>query len=212
VNYQTFDLLPAKDRTYGSHWIGESEPPILGGSNHVVSDVKNLMLAPKPLTRDDFLPFGEVIESAGRDAVPINFGHARRFHRLASVDCQAEQGEPVISIVTTKPWPSPIAIRMLERHPISTQAFIPLMEARFLVVVAERNSKPRPENIQAFVTNGRQGINYGRGTWHHPLLALSEVTFLVVDRAGPAPDFDQDYEEISLEESPITLAIDSVGN
>ncbi|HXV74367.1 MAG TPA: ureidoglycolate lyase, partial [Sphingomonadales bacterium] len=133
------------------------------------------MLAPKLLTRDDFLPFGEVIESAGRDAVPINFGHARRFHRLASVDCQAEQGEAVISIVTTKPWPSPIAIRILERHPISTQAFIPLIEARFLVVVAERCSRPRPENIQAFVTNGRQGINYGRGTWHHPLLALSEA-------------------------------------
>jgi ureidoglycolate lyase len=170
--------------------------------------VNTVTLTPKPLARLEFSPFGEVIETAGRYHFSTNFGFAERFHRLASIDCIAERGEPIISVFSAKPWPMPIEIKLLERHPISSQAFVPLTGARFLVVVAESHKRPAPQDIRAFVSDGRQGINYGRGTWHHPLLALSEGDFLVVDRAGPSPDFDQDYEEISLEGTVITLAFD----
>ena len=80
---------------------------------------------------------------------------------------------------------------MVERHPLSSQAFIPLAPAPFLLVVAAAGDAPRPAALRAFVTDGAQGVNYARGTWHHPVLALDRITdFLVVDRGGPGENCD----------------------
>lgn len=209
VNGKNFGLFSRRNEGY----FGALSMPGAdrrGDSTRVQEEIEvaTLTLTPQPLTPEGFSPFGDVIESAGHKCFPINFGHALRFPRLALVDCYAEAGEAVISIVRSMPWPVPIEIKLLERHPISSQAFVPLSEVPFLVVVAERDKEPDPSDIQAFMTNGRQGINYRRGTWHHPLLTLSEAEFLAIDRMRPAPDFDQDYEEICFEDVVIATTAD----
>ena len=145
----------------------------------------------EPLSRAGFAAFGDVIAVEGSGHYPINDGYAERHHDLAKVDVAADGGRPLINIFRAKPWPLPLRVAMVERHPLSSQAFIPLAPAPFLVVVAAAGGAPSPDQLRAFVTDGSQGVNYARGTWHHPVLALDHVTdFLVVDRGGPGENCD----------------------
>jgi len=144
------------------------------------------------LTREAFSPFGDVIQVDGSAHYTINSGYAERYHDLASVDVLEQDGRALISIFRATPRPLPVLIEVMERHPLSSQAFVPLSGLPFLVVVAPAGATPKPESLRAFMTNGRQGINYRRGVWHHALLALeSPCDFLVVDRGGPGPDCDE---------------------
>jgi len=150
----------------------------------------------EPLTRTGFAPFGEVIETDGAQHFPINQGFAERFNDLASVDAEAVN----ISIVLAKPRPKPIAITLMERHPLGSQIFYPLQDRPWLVLVCGD-----PKNVtsfRAFSATGRQGINYARNTWHHPLLVLeAESRFLVVDRKGPGANL----EEVQINEIRLDL-------
>lgn len=147
-------------------------------------------LAIEPLTAAAFAPFGEVVEAGSRSGL-INEGTAREFADLATVDVGAGGGQPRVSIyrAEARPWPLPIA--MLERHPLGSQLFMPLSREPFVVVVAPPAAVPEPSAVRAFVTNGRQGVNYRCGTWHHPLIALAAGEFLVLDRAGPGANCEE---------------------
>lgn len=135
------------------------------------------------LTPEAFAQFGEVIEIANRDYSVINEGRARRYHQLATADVQ--NGTAIMSIFEAKIPDYPLTINMLERHPLGSQAFIPLLGNPFLIVVAPKSDNPESSKTKAFVTNGRQGVNYFKGVWHYPLLALVERDqLLVVDRDG----------------------------
>lgn len=157
------------------------------------------------LTRQAFADFGDVIETSGAERFETNAGYAERFHDLARIECSAEGGRPLLSIFRAKPFPLPLRIELMERHPLSSQAFVPLGPAAFLVVVAEKSKRPGPGDLRAFRTDGRQGINYRPGTWHHPLIALTPADFLVIDRKGPGEGFDQDYDEIRFTDSDILV-------
>jgi ureidoglycolate lyase len=137
-----------------------------------------------------FAPFGEVIEPAGAKQVyAINEGTAQRFHDLAALDCAHQGGRAIVSVFRAAPRELPFAVTMLERHPLGSQAFVPLDPAtRYLVVVAES-----PQHTpRAFLAQQGQGVNLTRGTWHHPLLALDRRSdFLVLDRAGPGANCDE---------------------
>ncbi len=150
-----------------------------------------------PLTRIAFAPFGDVIETDGAHHYPINQGSTVRFHDLAQVDVAEGNGHPLINVFRATPLPLPIEIRLLERHPLGSQAFISLNERRFLVVVADEVAHPGPEHLHAFLSNGQQGVSYRRNAWHHFVLALDrETDFLVIDRGGPG----ENCEEIRLAE------------
>ena len=162
-------------------------------------------ITPVPLTRRGFAPFGEVIETDSAERRVINQGSTERFHDLARVDVAARGGYPLINVFRAQPLPLPLTIRLLEQHPLGSQAFIPLHGAPFLVVVAPAGAAPRAEELRAFVTDGRQGVNYARGVWHHPVIAMTrETDFLVVDRGGPGDNlvevpFDSDGPPLILE-------------
>jgi ureidoglycolate lyase len=160
------------------------------------------MLRPVPLTKSAFAPFGEVIETGGAAPIAINQGFAERFNDLAGIDVAAEGGAAAISIFTARPRPLPIRITLMERHPLGTQAFYPLQDQHWLVLVCH---DPRdPESYHAFQASGRQGVNYASNAWHHPLLVLDDSRFLIVDRKGPG----KNLEEVWLpERSGLTLAI-----
>lgn len=149
-------------------------------------------LRAQPLTRAAFAAFGEVIATDGAASYPINGGRAQRYHALATVDGTRAEGQPVISIFRTAPVTLPYPVVVLERHRLGSQAFMPLHDRPFVVVVAPNGADDCPGEPQAFLTDGRQGVNFRAGTWHAPLLALhAQCDFLVVDRAGPAVDCDE---------------------
>ena len=150
----------------------------------------------EPLTRAGFAPFGDVIEVEGAQHYPINQGFAERFNDLARVDV----GDVNISIVIANPRPKPIAITLMERHPLGSQIFYPLQDRPWLVLVC---GDPKDRNsFRAFSATGRQGVNYARNTWHHPLLVLdAESRFLVVDRKGPGANL----EEVPIDEIRLDL-------
>jgi ureidoglycolate lyase len=153
----------------------------------------------EPLTRAAFAPFGDVIEKVGAATFETNQGTAVRYHDLARIDLAGSEGRTLVSIFeATVAAELPFRLRLLERHPISSQAFVPLGETSFVVVVAPGGNQPDLGCIRAFMTAGRQGINFHPATWHHPLIALQRADFLVIDRDGPGPGFDQDYEEVLL--------------
>ena len=156
-----------------------------------------------PLTRDAFAAFGEVIETEGSNHYTINSGFAERYHDLAHVDVLENSGKPLISIFHALPRSQPIHIEGMERHPLSSQAFMPLSPISFLVVVAAPTEELQPEHLRAFITNGRQGVNYRRGIWHRALLALQEpCDFLVIDRGGE----EENCDEITFSGRDIVLA------
>jgi ureidoglycolate lyase len=102
-----------------------------------------------PLTRGAFAPFGDVIEIEGSPHLTINQGFAERYHDLATLDLHEPGGRPVLGIVRAIPWPEPIRIAMLERHPLSSQAFFPLANEPFLIVVAPGGAQHKTRDIRA---------------------------------------------------------------
>jgi ureidoglycolate lyase len=155
-----------------------------------------LTLPIAPLTKAAFVPFGEVIEIKDAKAKLINDGFAQRFDGLARIDVAAQGGAVNISLFSGSLRPSPILIKLMERHPLGSQLFMPLNEKPWLVVVC---TDPRvPASYRAFSASGEQGVNYARNTWHHPLLVLTDsCPFLVVDRGGPGDNL----EEVRLAEA-----------
>ena len=114
-------------------------------------------LAIEPLSKQAFRPFGDVIELAGAETRLINKGTTRRFHDLAAIDVGAAGGAPVLSIFEAEARPRPIAIRMMERHPLGSQAFYPLSDHDWLVVVCEGATAPDIATLRCFRAGGRQG-------------------------------------------------------
>lgn len=151
-------------------------------------------LRPKALTAEAFAPFGEVIQCAGAAHFSINGGNTERFHDLARIE-PGPDGRAIVSIFRGQPRVFPFSVDMVERHPLGSQAFIPLQGRPYLVVVAEPSGESgAPGTLHAFLAQGNQGVNYGPGVWHHPLLAMGEVSdFLVIDRQGLGPNCDEVY-------------------
>ncbi len=141
-------------------------------------------LAIEPLTAAAFAAYGDVIEFEDRDHYPINGGMAERYHALADIELGGTAARGVISLVRSRKFDLPRAVDHMEYHPYGSQAFIPLDSDPFIVVVAAAGE--RPQAPRAFVTNGRQGINYRAGTWHHVLLTpYAGMSFVCVDRDAP---------------------------
>jgi len=143
-------------------------------------------LTPSALNSASFSEFGEVIEIADHKPRVINYDQTLRYDDLATIDVAEQGGKPVISIFRSKPVVLPFLIRVMEYHPLGSQTFMPLHNRPFVVLVARSATVLDPSTIRAFVTNGRQGVSYRKGTWHHYQISLDvESEYLVIDRDGP---------------------------
>lgn len=151
----------------------------------------------QPLTASAFAPFGEIIEAGRSDPKIINQGKCRRFHDLASLDFS--NGRAGISIFNAEPRSFPYQLDMMERHPDGTQAFLPMTQNPFLIIVAEDKDNA-PDSVQAFVSAPGQGINFHRSTWHGVLTPLHEPgLFAVVDRIGNGANLQEYWFKSPLE-------------
>lgn len=141
------------------------------------------------MTADDFAPFGDVLEAAGLPDRLINDGLCGRWHDRARLDFAG--GRAGISIFDAVPRRLPYAFDLVERHPLGSQAFLPMTLHAFLVIVA-RDEGGRPGRPLVFLTTPGQGINLHRGTWHGVLAPLqSPGLFAVIDRIGEGPNLEE---------------------
>lgn len=148
------------------------------------------ILRPDPLTAEAFAPFGDVLEATG-DFRLINDGLCKRHHDRARIDVAPEvdpQNRAGISIFNAEARTLPYRFDLVERHPEGSQAFLPMTQHPFLVIVTlDPQHAPR-----AFLTNGAQGINLYRGTWHGVLTPLAAPgLFAVVDRIGVSANLEE---------------------
>ena len=142
------------------------------------------IINPEPINNLNFSEFGEVITTKNIKPLEINNGYAQRFDGIANLDTKEQNGETTISIFSALKRNFPMKIDMMEKHPLGSQAFIPMKETTFLVLVAPKGEKPIIEKIKSFIVPPGIGVNYKAGTWHFPLISTEDMNFLVVDRKG----------------------------
>ncbi|HTJ58232.1 MAG TPA: ureidoglycolate lyase [Devosiaceae bacterium] len=148
-------------------------------------------IAIEPLSREAFARFGQVIEIDGALHYPINSGMTERFHDLARIELGGADSRPLLSILRGQPYALPLTLKMVERHPLGSQAFYPLSARPFLVIVA-LDHHGTPDALRAFITGPGQGVNIAINTWHGVLTPLeAESDFLVVDRGGPGNNLEE---------------------
>lgn len=151
------------------------------------------------LTAEAFAPWGEVLEATGEPDRIINEGRCGRWHERGRLDVEGRGG---ISIFRSQSVRLPYAFRLVERHPLGSQAFLPMTEHSFLVIVAP-DEGGRPGRPRAFLTAPGQGINLARGAWHGVLTPLADPgLFAVVDRCAEGPNleeyrWDQDWTVVA---------------
>ena len=143
-----------------------------------------ITISPKPITKENFSKFGDMITTANIKPIEINEGYAKRFDGIANLNTSKDNGETTICIFSALKRTFPMKINMMEKHPLGSQAFIPMKQTTFLALVAPEGNKPDLNKIEAFLIPPEIGVNYNPGIWHFPLIATEDMNFLVVDRKG----------------------------
>ena len=156
---------------------------------------------PKLITKENFSKFGDVITTDDIKPLEINEGYAKRFDGIANLNTSKDNGETTICIFSALKRSFPMKIDMMEKHPLGSQAFIPMQETTFLVLVAPKGDKPNVDEIESFIVPPDIGVNYNPGIWHFPLISTKDMNFLVVDRKGSGDNLvleDLNKKEIFL--------------
>ena len=156
---------------------------------------------PAPLTQAAFAPYGAVIEAAGTPGQVANDGRALRFDQGAELAHWPPARDPSLALYLAEPSRLPLTVRYLERHPASCQVFVPMAAARYLVVTAGQaaDGGPRLETLRAFVATAAQGVCYGPGIWHYPLVSLGRAaTFAMFMWRAPAAAEDCEVRRLDV--------------
>jgi len=164
------------------------------------------IIIPKPINKSNFSKFGEVISTKDIKPIQINNGYAQRFDGIANLDTKEKNGETTISIFSALKRNFPMKIDMMEKHPIGSQAFVPMKETTFLVLVAPPSDELEIEKIESFIVAPGIGVNYKTGTWHFPLISTEDMNFLVIDRKGVGENLiieDLNKYELVLNYKPV---------
>ena len=144
----------------------------------------NIKIKPKKINKKNFNKFGQIIDTSKKKYFRINNGYAKRYDNLGKINTSIKKGKTIISIFSAKTRKFPMKVDMMEKHPLGSQAFVPMSETNFLVFVAPKGKKPHTKKIESFIVPKQTGINYKPGIWHFPLISLKNMNFLVIDRKG----------------------------
>ncbi len=165
-----------------------------------------MRVAAQPLTLEAYSPYGHVIMASprGEPGRPANRGTARRFNHLAPVD-NLRPGAAILNVCVFRCAPRlvfPLPVTLLEKHPRSTQVFLPMNARRYLVLVARGDERPDLGSLAAFIAVGAQGISYHPGVWHHPMIALDaaiDFSCLVWEDGTESDGVEVPYAEGEIE-------------
>jgi ureidoglycolate lyase len=149
-----------------------------------------------PLTAEAFAPFGDVLtvpEAPGREY----------FERALSTTRPGAR--PSLSLSLRDPTPAPIEVRVMERHAFSSQSFVPLGPARFLVLVAPHapGGGPSMAEAVAFLAGPGQGVTYGADVWHHGMTVLDAPARFAVFMWRDGTAGDEEFVKVA----PFTLEL-----
>ena len=142
------------------------------------------IIKPIKITKENFSEFGDLITSENIEPIDINEGYAKRFDDLANINTLKDEGKTIVSIFSALKRNFPMKIDMMEKHPLGSQAFMPMKETTFLAFVAPQGDLPEIDKIKSFIVTPKKGINYRPGVWHFPLISTEDTSFLVIDRKG----------------------------
>ena len=142
------------------------------------------IIKPIKINRSNFATYGDLISTNDIKPMDINAGYAKRFDNLADLNTLKDGGKTIVSIFSAVKRTFPMKIDMMEKHPLCSQAFIPMKETTFLCFVAPQGTFPEINKIQSFIVPPKMGINYKPGVWHFPLISTEDTNFLVIDRKG----------------------------
>ena len=162
----------------------------------------SLIIKPKLISKENFKKFGDMITTSGIKPLEINDGYAKRFDGIVNLNTKKDNGESTISIFSALKRSFPMKVDMMEKHPLGSQAFIPMKETVFLAFVAPEGDEPDLNKIESFIIPNGIGVNYNAGVWHFPLIATEDMNFLVVDRLGDGDNLvlhDLNKKNITLE-------------
>ena len=144
-----------------------------------------------------FSKFGDIIQKKNAlELRSINQGTTTRHHNISKLSLESKNGNSAISIFSGSPRDLPIEIKIMEKHPIASQSFLPIQNYDWLIVVCEeKNELPDLSTLRCFQVDGDTGITYNKNIWHHPLLVKKKQDFWVIDRIN-----DQENSSINLQE------------
>ena len=145
-----------------------------------------MILKPKSLTSDAFAPYGEIIDiHSAKKELSMNYGMATRYYDLAKIDVKEKGGKTCISLIKSNAITLPFKVEKMEYHPLGSQMFYPLRKSPFLILVSTPAETLDTSKLELFISDGKQGVNYHKGVWHHYLMPLNnDSEFIVVDRNG----------------------------
>jgi len=160
-----------------------------------------MIIKPVKINKKNFEEFGDLISSDNINPININDGYAKRFDNLANINTSKDLGKTIVSIFSAIKRTFPMKIDMMEKHPLGSQAFIPMQKTTFLSFVAPSGESPEINKIKAFIIPPKMGINYRPGIWHFPLISTEDTDFLVIDRKGSGENLiiHKFEEEVILE-------------
>ncbi len=142
------------------------------------------IINPVKINRSNFNTYGDLISTNDINTMDINAGYAKRFDNLANLDTSKDGGKTIVSIFSALKRTFPMKIDMMEKHPLGSQAFIPMKETTFLCFVSPPGDLPDINKMQSFIIPPKNRINYKPGIWHFPLISTEDTNFLVIDRKG----------------------------
>ena len=144
----------------------------------------NIKIRPKKVSKKNFQKFGQIIDTSKKKYFRINNGFAKRYDNLGKIDTSKKKGTTIVSIFSAKKRRFPMKIDIMEKHPLGSQAFVPMKETSFLVFVAPKGGRPNLKKLESFIIPKQTGINLNPGIWHFPLISMKDMNFLVIDRKG----------------------------
>ena len=143
-----------------------------------------IKIKPKKVSNSNFKTFGQIIDTSKKKYFNINNGYAKRYDNLGKIDTATKKGRTIISIFSAKKRAFPMKVDMMEKHPLGSQAFVPMKDTSFLVFVAPKGKSPNLKKVESFIIPKQTGINLNPGIWHFPLISTKNMNFLVIDRKG----------------------------
>ena len=136
-----------------------------------------------PISAEAFAPFGTL------HALPVEGARERLDPAMTNHRPEAPLR---INLTRKTPSPLPVTFPALERHPFSTQTFVPIDCGRWLVVVTPKTTDGGPDmaGARAFLMEPDQGVTYAVDVWHAPLVAFDKPSCFLISiwRDGSAED------------------------